>query len=210
MRNFGMLANFDYVIHWGEAKWSDARNRYVYPGYGRGSVAIDADMKIHINHMVGTYPTVHEIASIVMGHPDGYAAIRKALEFRRKNPYRIESRIGMSGAVDLMLVSATKYGDKYVREIKSSVHISMYEKYKGRDVRIGIFLPDLIAMLCQYDSWFKECLEAIKTTTFEPSKVCEITRRLIAYRTGMHIEYRRGSTLAEADIQDEMQGWIID
>ena len=54
MRNFGMLANFDYVIHWGEAKWSDTRNRYVYPGYGRGSVAIDADMKIHINHMAGT------------------------------------------------------------------------------------------------------------------------------------------------------------
>ena len=31
MRNFGMLANFDYVIHWGESKWSDARNCYVYP-----------------------------------------------------------------------------------------------------------------------------------------------------------------------------------
>ena len=145
-----------------------------------------------------------------MGHPDGYAAVKKALEFRRKNPYRIESRLGMSGAQDLILVSATKYGDKYVREIKGSVHISMYEKFNGKDVRIGIFLPDIIAMLCQYDSWFKECLEAIKTTTFEPDKVCKIARRLIAYRTGMHIEYRRGSTLAEADIQDEMQGWIID
>lgn len=204
-----MIANFDYVLHWGEAKWSDSRNGYVYPGYGRGSVAIDEDMKIHINHMAGSYPTMQEIAYVIMGHKDGYVAVKKALEFRRKNPYRIECRVGMSGAYDFKLVSATKYGDKYVREIKSRIHISMYDKFNAYDVRIGIFLPDLITMLCSYDGWFAERLEAIKTTKFGSHKVCKLTRRL-ASRNGMHIEYRQGSTLTEADIRDKGQGWIVD
>lgn len=204
-----MIANFDYVLHWGEAEWSESRNSYVYPKYGRGSIAIDEDMKIHINHMAGSYPTVQEIACVIMGHKDGYVAVKKALEFRRKNPYRVEYRVGMSGAHDLKLVSATKYGDKYVREIKCRMHISMYEKLNAHDVRNGIFLPDLIAILCRYDNWFAQRLEALKTTKFGSHKVCELTRRL-ASQCGMRIEYRQGSTITEADIQDEMQGWIID
>lgn len=116
--------------------------------FSRGSILIDRDMKIHVHVHKGSIPKFDEIFLILLGHPDGYRAIARALMFKRKHPYCIDVREGFSGCRDYKLVSAVPISEgTYRKEVKSCLHVSMNDKCNDQDVVNGVFLPDLLAFL---------------------------------------------------------------
>ena len=204
-----MTVNVDYVVRMGTPKLT-REGGYWYPAYGRGSIVVD-DMKIRINHMVGNYPTISELIQIIAGNKDVLKVVKEALNFHRKNPYRIECRTGMSGACDYSLVSAEPLNGIYIRRIKNRLHVSMYDKLNGWDIRNGIFLPDLIAMVCAHDNGLKKHIDMLRETPeSDMDKVCRLSLRVARYFYRLNVEYHKGSAISEGEIKDRQNGWIVD
>lgn len=208
-RIIAQFANFDYSIEWDAGKENEFRPAWDEAKYGRGSIMIDEDLVICINHQGGSYPRIRELGLIMAANPDGLVAITKALQFKRKNPYKVEFREGPSGARDYRFVSATPHGNVYVKDVKCRVHISMNDKFNEHDVRKGVFLPDLVVILCMHDEWFAQGASELWKNEYTIGDINDRVNKL-AEKNGITIKYYDGSTMTESDIRNKENGWMID
>ena len=142
-------------------------------GHGRVAVRI-SDESIEIAQISGNAPPANLYFLVALVTEDEYAACENA-HLRRINPWCIERRIGMSGAVDLRLrvLEDEAMGDA---PIKNVLHISMNGKlncgYKGWIGDFYAILENWPAALSESDkvewqSWREnDCLREVKV--FQP------------------------------------------
>lgn len=101
-------------------------------GRGRVAVAIEGD-RIQIAQLAGNAPPAHPRFLTALVTDDEYAGCQNAHE-RRVNPWCIEKRVGMSGAIDLRL-RVLENAALEDAPIKNVLHVSMNGKlnqgYRG-------------------------------------------------------------------------------
>ena len=193
------LANFD--IHMEDL---------VDGGFTRASILIDENlhMKVFINK--GQVPEFDHLFLALLGHPDGYRAIARALQFKRVHPYKIEVREGFSGCKDYKLISAKKINGVYRKEVKAKLHISMYDKVNGNELEEGMFLPDLLEFLFEdgpdfFEDTIKYMVSGKSDYGFKAS--IRFMRNLQKKCFGRKFEYNRPSI--ETFLKKE-DGWKFD
>ena len=106
----------------------------------RFALAIDGDMFI-MSHLAGPAPRPGHAALAIEIWPELQAAANEAAG-RRRNPYAVEKRVGMSGAEDYLLRECRdiRTGNFPVR---ATVHVSMYGKLNRG---LELWLGDLTAL----------------------------------------------------------------
>lgn len=138
---------------------------FVTESNGRFAVAIDVDMFV-LSHLAGPAPRPGHLALAIEAWPALQAAANTAAA-TRQNPYAVERRHGMSGAVDYRLRECRSLvsGNSPVR---ATVHVSMYGKLNQG---IRVWLGDL-APLCWYmfgDYPFQDGQTIREAEVFRPS-----------------------------------------
>ena len=207
------ICNFDFHVEW-EKRPAFSKHSYGWwdeEKWCKGSMMVDNDLRLRVKVNRGSYPYVRDLAFILLGHEDGFEAVKKALDFKRKFPYKVEYREGkLTGARDYRLVSAVPCGDVHVREVKARLHVSMYDKLNDCDIEKGIFLPDLIAFMRVHDEFLKEGLEELEKNLDKKEEILARVKVFVKNEAKMStLEYWRPSFIDELLIGGE-NGWMLD
>lgn len=177
-------------------------------GFTRGSIYVDPQLWIRVIINKGSIPEFKELLYIIASSKRGIRVLRKAFEFKRKNPYHIEARIGDSGCIDYKLISARYIGNVWLKEVKTKLHVSMYGKCNySEQLESGIFLPDLLAIFRGFDNEEYESLKHFVHSCGR-RKSASIIKHNMRKIEGVVIKFNRPSI--EWYIKPGEDGWMVD
>ena len=111
-----------------------------------------SDNNIHVIHRKGPMLPIPVILYSILSIQEGAIEFRKAIRYKRSNPYRVIRRSGMSGSEDITLEIAEPVGTSSLFQKKevAKLHVSMYAKDSRKELEAGIFIPDLLEIMNCY------------------------------------------------------------
>lgn len=203
------ILNVDFHIERKECRLGPSYWQWQENGFSRGSLYVDKHFYVRVVNNKGSIPEFVELLHVLAGSKRGVRVLQDAFKFKRKNPYRIDVRVGDSGCFDYSLISAREIDDGvWIKEVKTRLHISMYEKCNYTEqLEKGIFLPDLLAILKQFKP---DAYEFLRRTVshYGRRKAASIIRYHAKKVERRYIKYNHPSIIIDVGMHNS--GWIKD